>query len=64
MVVAELFTAGDQLPLIPLFDVVGRLIVPPEQIGASWVNVGSIGVLTSTVNVAVVAHCPPEGVNV
>jgi hypothetical protein len=33
-VVAELFIAGDQVPVIALLDVVGKVKVPPEQIGA------------------------------
>ena len=36
-----LFRAGDQLPVIPLFEVVGNDInVAPEQIAATCVNVG------------------------
>ena len=36
-----LLIAGDQLPAIPLFDVVGNAdIVAPEQNGPTWVNVG------------------------
>ena len=41
MFVAVLLNAGDQVPMIPLFDVVGRADkLPPEQIGATVVNVG------------------------
>jgi hypothetical protein len=32
-VVAELFIVGDQVPVMPLLDVVGKVKVPPEQIG-------------------------------
>ena len=32
--------AGDQVPVIPLFDVVGRVNDPPLQIAATCVNVG------------------------
>jgi Flp pilus assembly pilin Flp len=38
--------------------------VPPEQIGATALNVGVIFGLTVIVIVAVVAHCPAVGVNV
>jgi hypothetical protein len=34
VVVAVLFTAGDQVPLIPFNEAVGSEIVPPLQIGA------------------------------
>jgi hypothetical protein len=64
VVVAVLLTAGDHVPVIALFDVVGREIVPPLQIGATCVNVGVIGWLTVTVIVVVVAHRPAVGVNV
>jgi len=60
-----LFNAGDQLPVIPFNDVVGNADnVPPEQIGATALNVGVTFALTVIVNKAVVAHCPTEGVNV
>jgi hypothetical protein len=40
-VVAALFIAGDHVPVIPLFDVVGRALKDaPEQIVATCVNVG------------------------
>jgi len=65
MVVAVLFSAGDQLPVIPFNDVVGKADnVPPEQIAATGLNVGVIFGLTVMVNVAVVAHCPAVGVKV
>jgi hypothetical protein len=32
-VVAELFVAGDQVPVIPFNEVVSNEIVPPEQMG-------------------------------
>jgi hypothetical protein len=56
VVVAVLFTAGDHVPVNPLFEVVGSVNVPPLQIAATWVNVGVTGWLTVTVIVAVVAH--------
>ena len=63
--VAVLSKAGDQVPVIPLLDVVGNADnVAPEQMGATAVNVGVIFGLTVIVNVAVVAHCPAVGVNV
>ena len=62
---AVLFKAGDQVPVIPLLDVVGNAVnVAPAQIGATAVNVGAMFGLTVIVNVAVVAHCPADGVNV
>jgi hypothetical protein len=55
--VAVLFSAGDQVPVTPLFDVVGRdESVAPEQIGAMAVNVGVILGLTVIVKVTVAAH--------
>ena len=60
-----MFRVGDQFPVIPLSDVVGNIDnVPPEQIGASALNVGVTLLLTVIVNEAVVAHCPAVGVNV
>ena len=57
VVVAVLFNAGAQVPVIPLLEVVGNADkVAPEQIGATTVNVGVIFGLTVMVNVAVVAH--------
>ena len=51
--------------MIPFNDVVGNADnVPPEQIGATALNVGVTFALTVIVNDAVVAHCPTEGVNV
>ena len=65
MVVAVLFKAGDHVPVIPLFDVVGKADnVAPEQIGLTAVNVGVTFGFTVIVIVAVVAHCPAVGVNV
>ena len=60
-----LFNAGDQFPVIPLVDVVGKADkVPPEHIAATGVNVGVTFALTVMINVVVVAHCPAVGVNV
>jgi hypothetical protein len=65
VVVAVLFNAGDQVPVMPLLEVVGNADkVAPEQIGATAVNVGVTFGLTVIVKVAVVAHCPAVGVKV
>ena len=57
VVVAVLSKAGDQVPVMPLVEVVGNADkVAPEHIGATAVNVGVVLVLTVIVNVAVVAH--------
>jgi hypothetical protein len=60
-----LFRAGDQVPVYPLREVVGKAVnVPPSHIGATAVNVGRIFGFTVIVSVAVVAHCPAVGVKV
>ena len=65
MVVAVLFSAGDQVPVIPLVEVVGKAVsVAPEQIAGTVANVGVMFGLTVMVNMAVVAHCPAVGVKV
>ena len=57
VVVVVLLIAGDQVPDIPLFDVVGNAgIVAPEQYGPTWVNVGVIFGLIATDIVFVVAQ--------
>ena len=57
--------AGDQVPVIPLFEVVGNADkVAPEQIDATCVNVGVTFGFTVIVIVAVVAHRPDVGVKV
>ena len=57
VVVAVLFTAGDQVPVKPLLEVVGSaLIVAPEQNGPTDVNVGVMFGVIVMVSVAVVAH--------
>ncbi len=35
VVVVVLFIAGDQTPVIPLFELVGSVKAPPEHIGAT-----------------------------
>ena len=65
MVVAVLFKAGDQVPVKPLFEVVGKAAkVWPLQIGATAVKVGTTLGFTTIVIVAVAAHCPAVGVKV
>ena len=65
VVVAVLSNAGDQDPVIPFVEVVGKADkVAPEQIGATAVKVGVTFGLTVIVKVVVVAHCPAVGVNV
>ena len=60
-----MFSAGAQVPVMPLLDVVGSAVnVAPEHIGATAVNVGVTFGLTVIVKVAVVAHCPAAGVKV
>jgi hypothetical protein len=57
VVVAVLFSAGDHVPVIPLFEVVGNAAnVAPEHIGATAVKVGVTCGLTVMVKVVVVAH--------
>jgi hypothetical protein len=64
-VVAVLFRAGAQVPVILFIDVVGSgESIVPEQTGATAANVGVTIGLTIIVNVVVVAHCPAVGVNV
>ena len=57
MVVAVLLNAGAQVPVIPLVDVVGKVIAAaPLQIAAIGLNVGVMLGLTVILNVVVVAH--------
>ena len=52
-----MFNAGDQVPVMPLLEVVGSAVrMAPEQIGATALNVGVIFGLTVIVKVVVVAH--------
>ena len=49
--------AGDHVPVMPLFDIVGKaLIVAPEQKGPTAENVGVIFGVMVIVKVVVVAH--------
>ena len=60
-----MFNAGDQTPLIPLFEVVGSVDkLAPEQIAATGVNVGVTFEVTVITIVVEVAHCPAFGVKV
>ena len=59
-----MFSAGDQVPVIPSLDVVGNAAsVAPEQIGATAVNVGVTCTLITISIVAIAAH-GSVGVNV
>jgi hypothetical protein len=65
VVVAVLFNAGDQVPVMPLVDVAGNAErAAPEQIGSTAAKVGVTFWLTVIVNVVDVAHCPAVGVKV
>jgi hypothetical protein len=65
VVVVVLSNAGDQVPVIPLVEVVGSgAKVAPEHIGPIPLNVGVMLELTTIVSVVVVAHCPAVGVKV
>jgi hypothetical protein len=60
-----LTTAGFQVPVIPLVDVVGKIgAVAPLHIGAIAANVGVIIGFTVTVIVGDVAHWPVAGTKV
>ena len=60
-----MLNAGDHVPVILLFEVVGNADkLPPEHIGDTAVKVGVTFGLTVIVNVVVVAHCPAVGVKV
>ena len=57
--------AGDQVPVTPLVEVVGKgARASPEQIGATGVKVAAIGFTTIVIVVGVTAHCPAVGVKV
>ena len=63
--VAVLFKAGDQVPVMLLSDVVGKAAKgSPAQIAETGLKVGVTFELTVMVNAVVVAHCPAVGVNV
>ena len=55
--VAVLSKAGDQVPVIPLFEVVGNAVkLAPEQMELTCVNVGVVFGVTVIVIFALVAH--------
>ena len=56
VVVAVLLIAGDQVPVILLVEVVGRVKAFPLQIGPICVKVGVVCGVIVTVIVVVVAH--------
>ena len=63
--VAVLFKAGDHVPVIALFEVVGKAdIAAPVQIAATGVNVGVVPGFTVMVIVAEDMHTPEIGVKV
>jgi hypothetical protein len=65
VVVAKLFNAGAQVPVIPLVEVVGNgVIIAPEQTAGTGLKSGVTFGFTVIVIVAVVAHCPAVGVKV
>ena len=64
-VVAVLSKAGDHVPVMLLFDVVGKSVkAAPLVIAATCVNVGVTFGFTVMVIVVVVAHNPVVGVRV
>ena len=65
MVVTVLFSAGDQVPVIPSIDVVGNGDnSAPEQIAATGLNAGVITAAIVTDVVAVTPGQPPLGATV
>lgn len=64
-VVAVLFKAGDQVPVIPFVEVVGKADkVAPLQIADTGLNVGVTFGFTVINIVVETAHCPAVGVKV
>ena len=64
-VICTLFKAGDQVPEIPLLEIVGKADkVSPLQIGFTAENIGVTTGFAVIVKVVVLAHCPAVGVNV
>jgi hypothetical protein len=65
VVVVVLSSAGVQLPVKPLLEVVGRTVMgSPLQAAPKGVKVGTAFGVTVIVNVVKVAHWPPLGVKV
>jgi len=65
LVVCVLLIAGDHVPVMPLFEVVGRGgMEDPLQAALTALNVGVVsGVMVIVVD-TICAHCPAFGVNV
>ena len=64
-VVVVLFRAGDQVPVMPLLEVVGRFAKKsPSQIGGTGVKIAIVGFTTTVISTVAVAHCPAVGVKV
>ena len=64
-VVCKLFNAGDQVPEIPLVEIVGKADnVCPLQIGLTEVKVGVIAGFMVIVKLVGLAHCPAVGVKI
>lgn len=62
---AVLFKAGDQVPEIPLLEVMGKgLSAVPAQTAVTGLKVGMVLGFTVMVRLAVVAHWPAFGVKV
>jgi hypothetical protein len=60
-----LFIAGDQVPITPLLEVVGKAAkTPPEHIGATGVKTAVTGFTTMVIVAGVVVHCPESGLKV
>lgn len=65
VVVAVLLMAGDQIPVIPFVEVVGKgAIAVPVQTGGTALKVGVAIGLTLIVRLPLTAHCPLLGVKV
>jgi hypothetical protein len=64
IVVAVLFIAGLQVPVMLFVEVVGNVKLPPLHIGAMGATSVVTEGVTVTVLVAAIAHCPVVGVNV
>ena len=55
---------GDQLPVIPLFEMVGNVISVPAQLLGICVKSGIVGCVITTVMSVAVAQSPASGVKV
>jgi hypothetical protein len=56
--------AGDQLPVIPSFEVFDKVKLSPTHIGGCWINVGVNNGSIVISMVCVFEHCPASGVKV